>query len=295
MKSVKSEGCEKANRPRGLPGLPRVSAGACIMGFLALVLVLFQGCAGRRVPVMAPDLSNPVYTVAVLPFYNATNDVNGPRMIREELFRRIQNMQYSVMPLAETDSLLVNRMGITLGSQLEMTTPQDVGATLGVDGVIYGYVLNFDDMTTGVYNVKKVRAGFKLIDTATGEVLWSRGLGVKGVIAGGKAGLGLTVEQELAGDSLDSFNTIKGLQGIKGLDRWRILSAIETRKIEEAAIIAFSEKLLTTAFGVHLKAETDFMLKRVLASFPAGRGSPAPARQKTVPQGGAPPKEDDPG
>lgn len=228
--------------------------------------------AGPRVRPVAPDPSNPVYTVAILPFYNATNDVKGPRMIREEFFRRIQGRHYSVMPLEQTDSVLVNRMGITLGSQLEMTTPGKVGEVLGVDGVIYGYVLNFDDITTGLYNVKKVRAGFKLVDTRTGVVVWSDGLGVKAAIAGGKAGAGITILQELEGDGLDEFSSIKGIEDIKGLSDWRLVSVIGTRKAGDAAIIALSEKIITTALGVHLKAETDVLLKKVLSGFPAGPG-----------------------
>lgn len=256
-------------------------------GLVVFVSLALVACAGRMA-LIPPDLSNPVYTVAVLPFYNASNDVEGPRMMREEFFNRIQNRHYSVMSLEQTDSILVNQMGITLGSQLELTTPEQLGEILGVDGVIYGYVLNFDDITTGLYNVKKVRAGFKLVDARTGAVVWSRGLVVKVALAGGDVGAGITLLQEIRGDGLDDFNSIKGLEEINGLSEWHLIAAAETKKAGDAAIIALSEKLLTTALGVHLKAETNVMLNRVMRGFPAGPGSaPAAGIEKTSNKGGA--------
>ncbi|OGP15200.1 MAG: hypothetical protein A2054_05740 [Deltaproteobacteria bacterium GWA2_55_10] len=210
----------------------------------------------------------------MLPFYNATNDVGGPKAIREEFQKRIQHRHYNVMPLKDVDELLLNQTGITLGSQLELTNPAQLGEALGVDGVIYGYVLNFDDITTGVYNVKKVRAGFKLVDTRTGRVVWSRGLGVKRVIAGSKAGVGVTIYKEAKDDALDYYSTIKGLDEIEGLNDWHIIFAGATEKVEDAAIISLGEKLITKALGVHLWLETDSMMDRVMAGLPSGPGRP---------------------
>ncbi|WDT79624.1 MAG: hypothetical protein MPW14_21225 [Candidatus Manganitrophus sp.] len=36
----------------------------------------------------------------------------------------------------EVDQILKDQMGLTLGSQLELTTPQKLGAALGVDAVL---------------------------------------------------------------------------------------------------------------------------------------------------------------
>ncbi len=215
-----------------------------------------------------------MYSVAVLPFYNATNDVDGPRAIREEFQKRIEHRHYNVMPLKEVDELLVNRMGITLGSQLEMTDPAQLGGVLGVDGVVYGYVLNFDDITTGLYNAKKVRAGFKLVDTRTGRIVWSSGLGVKRIIAGGKAGVGLSILKEAKEDGLDAYSAIKGLDEIEGIDDWQVIFAAATEKVENAAILSLGEKLLTKALGVHLRIEIDSMMDRVMARLPSGPGRP---------------------
>lgn len=243
--------------------------------FLIAVLFVMAACA---VPVrhVRPDPFNPVFTVAVLPMYNVTNDVGGARMVREEFNKRIQNLHYSVKPLNEVDQILVDQMGITLGDQLELTTPKQLGETLGVDGVVYGYLLNFDDIITGLYNVKKVRAGFKLVNTRTGEVMWARGLGVISAIAGGKVGTGFTIAKELmdAREGLDKYSTIKGLEDIPGLKDWTILRAAQTRQMGDAAAFSLGESIITKALGVHLMLEAGNMLNNITRGFPAGPGHP---------------------
>lgn len=257
------------------------------LALLAVVLIVLTACVAPRARHRPPDFGNPVYTVAVLPVYNATNDVNGPMMVREEFNKRIQDMHYSVMPLKDVDTILRDRMGITLGSQLDMTTPQQLGEVLGVDGVVFGYLLDFDDVTTGVYNVKKVRAGFKLVETASGRAMWTKGLGVKSILAGSDVGAGITLLKEAKGDGIEQFQTIQGLQEIEGLKEWHIIRAGGTEKVSQAAMLSIGEKLLTKALGVHLKLETEDMLKRIMPGFPIGPGSPRAELRKA-------PKEEKP-
>lgn len=242
---------------------------------LFFAFVLFLASCTAHLPRYAPDFSNPVYTVAVLPFYNATNDVGGAASLREDFQKRLQNRHYKFMSLKEVDEILLNRMGITLGDQLEMTDPIELGKVLGVDGLVYGYVLNFDDITTGVYNVKKVRAGFKLVDARTGQALWTGGRGVKTVIAGGgKAGVGISALKEaMDDDRFEPFGAIKGIEEIKGLKDWHIIRAGATKKIEDAAMLSLGEKLITKAFGVHLWLESNTMMDLVMRGFPSGPGT----------------------
>jgi len=242
---------------------------------LLFALAIFLASCTAHLPRYAPDFSNPVYTVAVLPFYNVTNDVGGAIALREEFQKRLQNRHYKFMPLKEVDEILLNRMGITLGDQLEMTDAAQLGKVLGVDGVVYGYVLNFDDITTGVYNVKKVRAGFKLVDARTGNTLWTGGRGVKTVISGGGApGAGISVLKEaMDDDRFEPFGAIKGLEEIEGLKDWHIIRAGATKKIEDAAMLSLGEKLITKAFGVHLWLESNTMMNLVMKGFPSGPGA----------------------
>ncbi|MBI4402246.1 MAG: DUF799 family lipoprotein [Nitrospirae bacterium] len=159
----------------------------------AILPAVLAACAPHRAlryPTVPPDPSNPIKTVAVLPIINNTNDVDAPGYIREELVARMQALQYAVKPTAHTDQLLRDRMGITLGAQLDMTTPQQVGRVLGVDGVVYGVLDDFSTTLTGVLTEKKVRARFALVKTTDGAQFWANGAGVIGRIkvSGGVTG-----------------------------------------------------------------------------------------------------------
>jgi len=228
--------------------------------------ILLVSCAAPVVKIQH-DLSGTGYTVAVLPMYNATNDIDGPKRIREEFDRRLTKWHYQIKSLKDVDQILRDRMGITLGSQLEMTTPQKLGEVLGVDGVIYGYLLNFDDITTGVYNVKKVRAGFKLVESSTGNILWSNGQGVKSVLIGsGDIGKGIAIIRDAKSvrEGAELLKAIKGIENIPGLDTWHLISLRHEESLENATIIALGEKLLSKAFGVHLKVESNRMLDMIM-------------------------------
>ena len=143
------------------------------------MFALFAGCAPQpRMPAHY-NFSNPIKRVAILPMKNDTVDVNGPDMVRSKMEAMLKERGYNVKALKESDQILRDQMGINLGGQLDLTTPQKLGEVLGVEGVLYGDLMDFDETTTGIYNVKKVRAKFKIVNTMTGDTFWERGLGVK--------------------------------------------------------------------------------------------------------------------
>lgn len=242
---------------------------------LLFLSVALSACALHvHVP---PNPANPIYTVAVLPPYNATNDIDGPAMVRDLVDRRLHEWHYNNRPLKEVDEILRDQMGITLGSQLDLTTPQQLGATLGVDGLIYIYMLNFDDITTGVYNVKKVRAGVKLLDAKSGRVVWAHGQGVKTeLISGGAAGVGIAALKEVqeGREGLEPYKTISGIQDIPHLKNWHIIAAGQEKDVGRAAMLSLGEKLVTKAVGAHLRIESNAMLNMIFSDFPAGPGAP---------------------
>jgi len=240
---------------------------------IILPLLLLYGCGATHGPYyIPPNPYSSIRTIAVMPIYNMTNDVGGAAMVRKQVAGELAYRHYTVMPIKESDRLLREKMGLTLGGQLEYTTPQAVAKALGVDALLYGYLLNFDDITTGVYNVKQVRAGFKLIEGATGEVLWAEGGGVKSFYVAGKAGAALTILKEIgAGSEVPSL--VKGLSDIPGLDNWYIIRVIPLQKLEEAAVLSFGEEIVTSIFRVHLKFETNALLRRILDALPSGPGA----------------------
>ena len=68
-------------------GLRFINEKDAVMNLISIGLILLgislSGCSlPATMTTTSPDPSNPVYTVAVLPMYNATNDVGAPQMVR---------------------------------------------------------------------------------------------------------------------------------------------------------------------------------------------------------------------
>jgi len=157
------------------------------------------------------DLPRKEYTVAVLPLYNTTNDMDGPVMLRQMFDRKLQPY-YKTMPVTAVDEILRDRAGVTLGGQLTMIEPGKLGEILGVDGLVYGYLLNFEDVKTVFYNVRKVRVAFKLVDTKTGNTVWARGQGVRSVTG--------MIDVVPGDERLQEYMGIKDLEKIPGINQW---------------------------------------------------------------------------
>ena len=251
--------------------------------FLFFILTpVIGGCVMPHMP-MPTDPSNPLKRVALLPMKNDTDDVDGPDVVRQKMAEALTRRSYVVMDLKESDQILRDRMGINLGGQLELTTPQKLGETLGVEGVLYGTLMDFDETTTGVYNARKVRGMFKLVNTATGQTMWARGLGVK-------------TEQ---GTSSGASALVKlGARAADARDKeapWVLLqSATTNQSTKDSLIMGLGTKLLSKAIGIHLEHESKELARLVTDNLGWGPGTgaapAAPAAVKfAVPEIKAPP------
>jgi hypothetical protein len=230
---------------------------------IAAVSSVMGGCVIPHPP-LPTDPSNPLKRVAVLPMKNDTDDVDGPNVVREKMAEALRNRSYVVMDIKESDQILRDRMGINLGGQLELTTPQKLGETLGVEGVLYGTLMDFDETTLGVYNVKKVRGMFNLVNTATGQPIWSRGLGVK-------------TEQ---GTSSTASSLVKlGARAADARDKdapWVLLQSTTTNQsAKDSLIMGLGTKLLSKAVGIHLDYESKELARRVTDNLGWGPGTGA--------------------
>ncbi len=239
--------------------------------FVFSVSALLSACATpprHRVPLYY-DANNPLKRVAVLPMKNDTVDVGGPELVRKKMINALEDKSYIVKEVKETDQILRDQMGITLGGQLEMTTAQKLGEVLGVEGVLYGTLMDFDETTTGVVDVRKVRAMFRLVNTATGQAVWERGLGVRAeTYLYGKSG-SVAAAVTRAADARDKdvpWVTIDS-------------TAASESNVGRAFAAEMGVKLLSKAIGIHLEHESDEMVKRITQSLPwgPGPGTAAPA------------------
>jgi len=230
--------------------------------FLLCFITGSVGCVAQRQMPRYFDVNNPVRKVALLPLKNDTSDVDGPELMRKKMSDMLYEHAYVVMDTKESDQVLRDRMGITLGGQLDMTTAQKLGEELGVQGVLYGTLMDFDETTTGVYNVKKVRATFRLVNTMTGQDVWTGKLGVKSEVhMSGRTG---AVASAVA-------------RGSDARDKevpWVLIDSIvmNENNIGRAAAINLGAKLFTKAVGIHLDRESTELARRVTHNLPSGPG-----------------------
>jgi hypothetical protein len=230
---------------------------------MAALTSVISGCVIPHMP-LPTDPSNPLKRVAVLPMKNDTDDVDGPNVVRQKMVEALTRRSYVIMDIKESDQILRDRMGINLGGQLELTTPQKLGETLGVEGVLYGTLMDFDETTTGIYNAKKVRGTFKLVNTATGQTVWARGLGVKteqGTSSGASALMKLGAR---ASDAKDKEAP------------WVILQSTTTNQsTKDSFMMGLGAKLLSKAVGIHLEYESKELARLVTDNLGWGPGTGA--------------------
>lgn len=237
----------------------------CSLIVVALFTVL-TGCVPP--PSHLPrDFSNPLKRVAILPMKNDTSDVDGPETMRKKMAQALVRRSYVVKDLKETDQILRDRMGITLGGQLSLTTPQKLGQELGVEGVLYGTLMDFNETTLGAINIKKVRGKFKLVNTMTGMTVWDRGLGVRSE---------LMMQSEYGAAAALAARAADARE--KDVP-WVTIEAMTTgsKNLGESFAVGLATKLLSQAVGLHLDHESAELARRVTDNLPWGPGPQAVA------------------
>jgi len=235
---------------------------------LVLILcALFSACV--NLPPVVPNTASPYKSIAVLPVVNNSIDVEAPAAVQEALYQEALHYHFpAVKPNAETNQILKDQMSLTLGSQLDMATPQKLGTALGVDAVMYASLEDFSQKITGIYNVKRVRIRAKLVDCKTGEVLWKNGIGIKQALTAGGSflshvpGVNLAIGAAGALSSLGSKLSDKSdvaLPKFLGddLDAPWVELPERTTGIEMAAAESIGGKVISKAMGTVLKEETD--------------------------------------
>jgi hypothetical protein len=240
---------------------------------------------------IAPDRANPIRTVAVLPMVNNTNDVEAPGYVRDELVLRLLALQYVVKPVLQSDQILRDQLGITLGRQLDMATVRQLHDALGVDGVMYGVLDDFSTTIAGVLTEKKVRARFALVRTSDGGLFWSSGAGVIGRIrvsggVSGKVATGLEAKSrvEAAKESAEQATKAAVAESVGqlpgGLARvtapWFTVPTVELggarekqkgkegEKVAAGLMLGLGERLVEKAVGKPLYQEVRLMMNLIV-------------------------------
>lgn len=229
---------------------------------LAVALSFFTACAGMR---LQPDPTNPIKRVAILPIKNNTNDVEAPNFVRTKLAEAMRQRFYNIKPMEEVDQILRDQMGVTLGGQLDIAETDKLKELLNVEGLVFGTLMNYEEVITGLINIRKVRAHFRMTNTINGEEFWANGIGVKTEETSG----GLLGSVAALGTSLSDNKDDEGVKWVK-LQSQNSNDSVWTGLAKGIAKKAFSKITKT-----HLVYETREMVRMVTATLPVGPGLPA--------------------
>lgn len=231
-----------------------------VVSILSWSMVVLTGCPYFKAKPTVNSM-NPMKRVAILPLQNDTTDVEAPEVVRRKMVEVFRERLYNVMPEKEVDRLLRDKLGVTLGGQLKSVEAEKVGTVLGVDGVLYGTLMDFSQTTVGVYSVNKVRARFQLLKTDDGEIFWENGLGVKSE----------TKTDDLIGTATDVAADISD-EDDSGVP-WETLETVSSEygALENLAF-GLGKQLVEKATDTTLSRETEEMARRVTESLPVGPG-----------------------
>lgn len=142
---------------------------------LLTILLVLPAC----VTLPPPNPSNPIRTLAVLPFIDRSDKPAAANYIREVIAEDLENLHYAVQPIDETDQLLRERLNIADG-RISQVAAQQLGEALQVDGLVYGIVDEFVpyEMVPLLYKEKRARARLSFIKASDGTRVWGNGAGV---------------------------------------------------------------------------------------------------------------------
>jgi len=231
---------------------------AAKVGLLVVLASLMLGC----IPTPQPDASNPIRTVAILPFSNMSNNIDAPMQVREELSRQLTAKFYRVKDLHEIDQTLVDELGITLGEQLEDVELREIASKIQADAFIFGHVSHFDSTIAGVINTNRVAAKMEMVQVGTQQVVWSSYIGAK--TDSGQEGLGSLLQLGSAiADANDEEIRWITVQSNQNNNSGGLLGGL---------ISGLAEKMVKSAIGVDFKLETQAMVRHSVATLRNGPG-----------------------
>jgi len=111
-------------------------------------------------------------TVAVLPFVDKSGSKEGAQAVRKGFYNHFSSLPFKDMEIYQVDRMLA-KAGLTDPIAISKKSPQELGGILGVDGIVYGEISNFDKFFAGIYSQVAVGAEIRMYEAKTGHFLWS--------------------------------------------------------------------------------------------------------------------------
>ena len=189
--------------------------------FLWAPIFLFLAACATPLTEVAQDFKSLRPTrIAVLPVKNETADMDAPIVFRILAQAELADKGYALVDFSQIDEALRGK-GIEEAGQIEALTPQEIGETVGADGLLYTTVSSYGRQ---VAVHLKLDGNFTLVDSKTGQKLWFSELSVSDdiVLEGGTAML----MGELFGGKDKKKSREKALETYMAMRQARIAQAV---------------------------------------------------------------------
>lgn len=162
---------------------------------VVLIAVVTTGCGAAKKAVYLNQQANfgAVETVALMPLDNFTSDVNAPEKVSQILTIELLSADaFQLLDTGQTRAALqavgfeFTGPAVSLINELSADQVRQVGEALGAQALLMGTVRELGvDRSAGV-PAPQVSLQFRLVDTASGETIWSSVVSRSGAGAGAR-------------------------------------------------------------------------------------------------------------
>jgi hypothetical protein len=180
--------------------LTRALAGRLALGALGLLALV--GCKTAPPYDYAAFRQHPPRSILVLPPLNESTAVEGTYGYLSTVSRPLAELGYYVFPVAVIDKLM-RENGLPTAGEMHEVSLDRLREVTGADSVLYLVLHQYGSQYRLLSSDTTVRVSARLVDTATGTLLWNgTGLGRKG--SSGGSGL---LENILAAAIMQAVNS----------------------------------------------------------------------------------------
>ena len=168
----------------------------------SLTLLLAAGCGGPKAYIRPGFVEHPPKRVAILPFINTyaydlkPGEAPPPEhaqrlaMFRKTFYYAFAPFGYEDIKPSDVDAKLAAMWGPVEQGGWRSASPKELAMALGAGALIYGEISRASHFATPLYTDTRLDAALRMVEAATGGVLWS-----KSVIVAERGGAALQKSQ----------------------------------------------------------------------------------------------------
>jgi hypothetical protein len=138
---------------------------------LPLLFVFMAGCVTTPPLDYSSFRNHRPRSILVLPPLNQTTDVNAPYTYLSTITRPLTECGYYVFPVAVVDAYMKEN-GLPSPEEMHGVALAKIRNIIGADAVLYVTIEEWGQKYMVVQSITTIKARARLIDTASGEVIW---------------------------------------------------------------------------------------------------------------------------